>query len=61
MFKLAFFAVLGIAIWGGVFKSLSFSNTEGDVGVNINKSEAIKSVANGWDKATTAYNNVVNK
>jgi len=59
MFKLAIFGFIGVMIWGGLFSSFSFTNSEGDFSISIDKEKAISSLSTGMDKVTNTYNDTM--
>jgi hypothetical protein len=58
MFKWILLAILALAIWGGLYKAIDFTDSEGNFSITIDKGAAIDSLSEGANKLQNVYENL---
>ena len=58
MLKWIIIVVIGLALWGGLYKAFNFSDSEGNLTIEIDKDKAIESFKEGASKAQNVIENI---
>lgn len=58
MIKLLFIAIVGIAIWGGIFGAFNVKDNNGNISIDINKEKVYDSIEQGTIKVKNVVDNI---